>query len=64
MSITLYNRRTILKAGSAALAIPMLESVGRANASVAAPDAFARPTDSSIGMASAAEPALRIVRRL
>ena len=40
MSITLYNRRTILKAGSAALAIPMLESVGRANASVAAPKRF------------------------
>jgi len=40
MSITLHNRRTILKAGSAALAIPLMESVGLAKAAVPAPKRF------------------------
>ncbi|MCP4189682.1 MAG: DUF1552 domain-containing protein, partial [Planctomycetaceae bacterium] len=40
MSITLHNRRTILKAGAAALAIPMMESVAAANAPTAAPKRF------------------------
>lgn len=40
MSITLYNRRTILKAGSTALAIPLMESVGFAKTSLPSPKRF------------------------
>jgi len=40
MSITLHNRRTILKAGTAGLAIPMMESLAAANAPATAPKRF------------------------
>ena len=40
MSITLHNRRTILKAGTVGLAIPMMESVAAANAPTTAPKRF------------------------